>query len=141
MNKEELIDKKRPKMYVNTKSSNNGNAQVEGEAAWKIREVEMQTTAILEEQRLNILKETAYELGMQENKAANAVQKCGTTTGINNIWSYRVGVLTSEIHKAANHVPFAEITRSRRSSSSSTPFYEARSSKFKKSRVVCSRFA
>ena len=47
---------------------------MEDEAAWKIREVEMQTTAILEDQRLNILKEAAYELGMQENKAANAAQ-------------------------------------------------------------------
>ena len=49
-------------------------AQVEDEAAWKIREVEILTTAIFEEQRLTILKEAAYELGMQENKAANAVQ-------------------------------------------------------------------
>ena len=47
---------------------------MEDEAAWKIREVEMQTTAFLEEQRLNILKEAAYELGMKENKAANAAQ-------------------------------------------------------------------
>ena len=47
---------------------------MEDEAAWKIREVEKQTTAKLEEQRLNILKEAAYELGMQENKAASAVQ-------------------------------------------------------------------
>ena len=47
---------------------------MEDEAAWKIREVEIQTTAFLEEQRLTILKEAAYELGMQENKAASAVQ-------------------------------------------------------------------
>ena len=78
---------------------------MEDEAAWTIREVGMQKTAFLEEQRVNILKEAAYELGKQENKAASAVQILEQQRHQQYIWSSRVGVSTSKIHKAANYVP------------------------------------
>ena len=52
---------------------------MEDQAAWKIREVVMKTSVVLEQQRHGIFLEVAYELGMQENKPCEYSIKFGTT--------------------------------------------------------------
>ena len=111
---------------------------MEDEAAWKIREVEMQTTAILEEQRLNILKEAAYELGVQENKAANAVQILEQQRQQQYV-ELSSRSFDFENSQGSQPCPFAELL-GREEVLQAALFFEARSSKFKKCRVVCSRF-
>ena len=44
-------------------------------AAWKIHEVEIQTSAMFEEQNRGIINQATCELRMQENKAASTVDR------------------------------------------------------------------
>ena len=59
--------------------------RLEVDADWKICEVEMRTTALLEEQRRGII-----------NQPTHALSKIWSNSCISNIWNYKVGILTKK---------------------------------------------
>ena len=67
---------KREKSYVSKNSSSHAkHNDWEMKAAWKIHEVEIQTSALFEEQRRGIINQATCELRMQENNAASTVDR------------------------------------------------------------------
>ena len=48
--------------------------KIEEEATQEVRDMDIQTKAMLEEQSSGLINQADYELNLQENKAANAVQ-------------------------------------------------------------------